>query len=112
VRELENVMLRYQYNTEKGKDKRGKRNQNGPILVLCYLKRDQTYISRLLLEYWTLDSQSIQGERVNSNRKVWRSGKKSNKERKIFCWYVGLTLGREIILFLSEGARTQNIYLW
>ena len=65
-------MLRYQYNT----DKEEKTNQNGPILVLCYVKRDQTFISRLLLPYWTLDSESIEEERVNSNRKVWRSEKK------------------------------------
>ena len=76
MRVLEIVMLCYQYNTEKRKDKEEKTNQNGPILVLRYVKRDQTYISTLLLPYWTLDSQSIQEERVNSNRKVWRMEKK------------------------------------
>jgi len=67
LRVLKTVMLRYQYNT----DKEEKTNQKRPILVLCYVKRAQTYISRLLLSYWTLDSESIQEERVNSNRKVW-----------------------------------------
>jgi hypothetical protein len=100
-------MLLYQYNREK----KEKTNQKGPILVLCYVKRDQTYISRLLLPYWTLDSESIQEERVNSNRKVWRSEKnKAERGKKIFCWYVGLTLGERNNIGLRGGLRRHNIH--
>jgi uncharacterized protein YdaU (DUF1376 family) len=86
MRALDIAKLSYQYNT----DKEEKTNQNELILVLCYVKRDQTYISRLLLPYWTLDSESIQEERVNSNRKVWRSEKKSNAEGKKKRSFVGM----------------------
>jgi hypothetical protein len=83
--------------------------QNGALLTLRYVKRDQTYISGLLLEYWTLDSQSIQGERVNSNRKVWRS-KKSDKEGIKDLLLVCSNGGRKITLLLLVGARKHNAY--
>lgn len=74
MRALETVMLRYQ--GDKETRRAGEQNSERGSFNAVLLKRDQTYISGLLLDYWTLDSQSIQGERVNSNRKVWRSKKK------------------------------------